>query len=138
MSTRANVIIKDKNDTLYFYRHSDGYPEETGESLIEFIKIYEKGARLNVAQSAGWLILHGHAEYRDSSLTITKDTKAADFMDNENKYSNWKVGAYEPTTGIHGDIEYLYTIDLSKKTLTIATNNKKVLKVVKIKAEGDS
>jgi hypothetical protein len=24
---------------------------------------------------------------------------------------NWKVGSIEPTTGLHGDIEYLYTIE---------------------------
>lgn len=29
----------------------------------------------------------------------------------------WKCGAYEPSTCIHGDIEYLYEIDLQKKTL---------------------
>lgn len=31
--------------------------------------------------------------------------------------SGWKVGAYEPSTGIHGDIEYLYEIDLKAKAL---------------------
>lgn len=31
---------------------------------------------------------------------------------------DWKVGAIEPTTGIHGDIDYLYTIDLITKEIT--------------------
>lgn len=26
MSTRANIIVKDSNSTVYLYRHSDGYP----------------------------------------------------------------------------------------------------------------
>ena len=55
--------------------------------------------RANIGQSAGHLIVRGHNEYK--------------------KYNkDWKVGAYEPTTGIHGDIEYLYTIDLTKRVLT--------------------
>ena len=31
---------------------------------------------------------------------------------------DWKVGAFEPTTGQHGDIEYLYTIDLIAEVIT--------------------
>jgi hypothetical protein len=32
---------------------------------------------------------------------------------------DWKVGAYEPSVPIeHGDIEYLYTLDLKSKTIT--------------------
>jgi hypothetical protein len=33
--------------------------------------------------------------------------------------SDWKCGAYEPTTGIHGDIEYLYVVDLAAKEIHI-------------------
>jgi hypothetical protein len=51
-------------------------------------------------QSAGWLVIHGNKEYSDKS------------------HNGWKVGAYEPTTGIHGDIDYLYEIDLENKTLS--------------------
>lgn len=99
MSTRCNVIIKDDYTTLYFYRHSDGYPDCTLESLKEFVKGYtEKRLRLDAMQSAGWLIIHGQLEYG----TLPTD---------------WKVGAYEPTSDTHGDIEYLYTIDLDKREL---------------------
>ena len=41
----------------------------------------------------------------------------------ENKFNGWKVGAYEPTIGIYNDIEYLYHIDLEKKTLKIIPEN---------------
>lgn len=94
MSTRANVVIQDKYINLYFYRHSDGYPEETGESLKRFVEGYKSGKyRCNAMQSAGWLVLHGHEEYGREDRT-------------------WKVGAYEPTNDIHGDIDYKYVIDL--------------------------
>jgi hypothetical protein len=100
MSTRANILIKDSSDFLFFYRHSDGYPECTGESLREFVKGYAEKYRSNVMQSAGWLVIHGNKEYSD------------------NQHNGWKVGAYEPTTGSHGDIDYLYEIDLENKTLS--------------------
>ena len=104
MSTRCNVVIKDSyGDELIFYRHSDGYPEGVKESLNTFLNMVKQGLiRDNAVQSAGHLILIGHEEY--------------------NKFKNgsmgWKVGAYEPTTRIHDDIEFLYTIDLEKKTIT--------------------
>ena len=46
MSTRANIIIKDARTTLYFYRHSDGYPEcfgnrMTGLSEAEIDRLFQ-------------------------------------------------------------------------------------------------
>ncbi len=107
MSTRANIIIKDKHSKLYFYRHSDGYPEVTMESLKGFCGMYHNQLRNNVSQSSGWLILLGAVEYGFKGE-----------IQNNDKFSGWKVGAYEPTTGIHGDIEYLYVIDLEKESLS--------------------
>ncbi len=129
MSARANIIIKDRYEKLYFYRHCDGYPEEVMPSLNKFLKMVKKNQiRDNVSQSAGWLIIIGAIEYQ----TIPKEL----FLNKENFLKNsweqkeegelpisefipddWKVGAFEPTTGIHGDIEYLYVIDLEKKEI---------------------
>ena len=71
MSTRANIIIKDNYDKLFFYRHSDGYPECTKTSLEEFMKLYSNKLRDNVSQSAGWLILHGALEYSYENVKLT-------------------------------------------------------------------
>ncbi len=102
MSTRANIIIKDNYSKLFFYRHSDGYPEGTLPSLNVFLDRVKQGKiRDNVSQAAGWLIAIGMEE----------------------QYYSWKVGSYEPTTGIHGDIEYLYIIDLESKTITVHESN---------------
>jgi hypothetical protein len=105
MSTRANIIIKDSyGERLIFYRHSDGYPEGTLPTLEKFLSWVKEGRiRDNAEQAAGWLIILGHTEYNGKP--------EPDFI------SGWKVGAYEPATCIHGDIEYLYIIDLSKKTI---------------------
>lgn len=99
MSTRCNILFKDGKEKLWFYRHSDGYPEHTGKDLLAFVQNYSNGLyRTNIGQSAGHLIIRGHNEYKDYNY-------------------DWKVGAYEPTTGQHGDIDFLYTIDLDKRTL---------------------
>lgn len=114
MSTRANIIIKDDTDSLIFYRHSDGYPEVTLESLRVFADNYKNEIfRKNAMQSAGWLIVHGHKEYK-------KEDGDTDFCEpNKNGFSKWKVGAYEPTPELHGDIEYLYVIDVLQNYISV-------------------
>ena len=122
MSTRANIIIKDKCSKLYFYRHSDGYPKGTMPTLEKFLKMVADGViRNNVLHSSGWLIIIGNEEYAE--------------------YQTWKVGSYEPTDQIHSDIEYLYTIDLEKLKIKIekvelvetTTDFKQVFKEVRTK-----
>ena len=110
MSTRCNVIIKDEYDKLYFYRHSDGYPEGAMPTLKLFIDWLKDGKiRDNVGQAAGWLIILGAMEY-DSIPGYARP-------DYYGSPKDFKCGAYEPTTGIHGDIEFLYIIDLKAKTV---------------------
>lgn len=110
MSTRANVVVKDEYGHLIFYRHSDGYPGGTLPSLNQFLDLVKSGKiRDNLAQSAGWLILIGADEY-GADLSSLVSSRA---------YDGWKVGAYEPTDSIHGDIEYLYEIDLTTKEISV-------------------
>jgi hypothetical protein len=105
MSTRANIVIRQADrDDLWFYRHSDGYPECVLPSLEPLIEAVNDGRlRADSVQFAGWLILKGADEYEQS------------WPPNEDgSYGmGWKVGAYEPTPyHPHGDIEWLYTITL--------------------------
>lgn len=125
MSTRANVIIKDKCHKLYFYRHSDGYPDGALPTLKLFLDWLQTGKiRNNVGQAAGWLVLIGAMEYKTLPPEAFKSESPPEVnynIDYEirgfpklDSFIGWKCGAYEPTTGIHGDIEYLYEIDLEK------------------------
>lgn len=132
MSTRANVIITDGYSKLYFYRHSDGYPEGTMPSLKKFLSYVKSGKiRNNVSQSAGWLIIIGAEEYKGHHLEGDAWLELSE--EQEKEYQNkiptvpkdWKVGAYEPTSGIHGDIEYLYVIDLTEMKIKRPRNWKK-------------
>lgn len=116
MSTRATVIIKDDYNEVIFYRHSDGYPSVTAVSLLEFCQGYNgKNGHLrkDAMQSSGWLVLHGHKEY------LKEDQKLG--FQSSDKYDNWKVGAYEPTSRIASDAAFIYTINLIEKTLICST-----------------
>jgi len=121
MSTRANIKITDGYADLWFYRHSDGYPEGTLPTLNKFMEwLKDDRIRGNVGQAAGWLILLGIQEYATGNYGYpdgNEPLKDAQPGHDTNCFG-WKIGAYEPTTGQHGDIEYLYTIDLANKTLT--------------------
>ena len=110
MSTRCQVIVTDGYDELWFYRHSDGYPEGVKESLGLFLQWVKEGKiRDNVEQASGWLILIGQTEYGTPSTPNPKDG-----------YSGWKCGAYEPSVPEqHGDIDFLYTVDLKNKTVVV-------------------
>ncbi|MEO6970916.1 MAG: hypothetical protein ABI217_08480, partial [Chthoniobacterales bacterium] len=112
VSTRANIVLTDGADELIFYRHSDGYPEGTLPTLKQFLNLVDQGTiRDHVGQAAGWLILIGAREYgvKLDRSEIDPPSLGAGMQ--------WKVGAYEPTTGLHGDIEFLYVVDLEKRTI---------------------
>lgn len=137
MSTRANIILKDKHDKLYFYKHSDGYPNGTLPLLKKFMRWAEQGRiRRNVEQAGGWLIIIGADQYnyiigKDGEQIDCKPKKALE--PNPEDISGWKVGAIEPATGIHGDIEYKYTIDLNKmeiKIHSIDEGNEEIKKII--------
>lgn len=105
MSTRCQVIVRGElENEVWFYRHSDGYPEGVKDSLEKFLKLVKEGKiRDNAQQASGWLVVIGHNEYE------VPDEPTDD----------WKVGAYEPCPpGEHGDIEYLYTVDLENLKIT--------------------
>jgi hypothetical protein len=136
MSTRANIILKESYsyrdteekeikglDQLIFYRHSDGYPEGALPTLNIFMRWLKDGKiRNNLTQSSGWLILLGAIEYNTiPEFKTGKDNYGLEETIKEPK--DWKCGAYEPTTEIHGDIEYLYEIDLTNKILIVKKVN---------------
>ena len=136
MSTRANIQIiesyswqdqdskkmKINTNSLWFYRHSDGYPDGTLPTLKKFCKWIKDGKiRSNLSQAAGWLIIIGADEYSEHrNFDTGKDYKTNPLIpDPKRKYNQWKVGAYEPTTEMYGEIEFLYVITLHDKRLKV-------------------
>ena len=125
MSTRANIKIKDKYSELWFYRHSDGYPSGALPTLRKFLKWLKEGKiRNDPCGAGGWLIMIGAEEYNctyeSRKSTYKRNHPGTAFRPkNVDSGMGWKVGSYEPTTKQHGDIEYLYTVDLDTKTINI-------------------
>lgn len=123
MSTRANIIIKEGKQKIIFYQHSDGYPEGTMPTLNIFLKWLKDGKiRDNVMQAASWLTIIGALEYNTIPL-CEFDTPSYDGgtayakVETIGTPADWKASAYEVTTGIHGDIQYLYVVDLKEKNI---------------------
>lgn len=111
MSTRANIVLQDGFDKLYFYRHSDGYPDGALPTIHKFLDYIKEGKiRNNLGQAAGWLIVLGREEMKESDGKFP-------VPDESNPY-RWKVGTIEPTTQIHGDVRYTYTVDVQRATVT--------------------
>lgn len=123
MSTRGQVIIMDDTvninrkgylakDTVYttvleryaylnIYKHHDSYPEGLGKILKEFLKSDVGQGRI------------GDTEYFCASLfTYVADRNRQDMI---NTCNNTGIGIAD---SIHGDIEYLYLIELDKRILT--------------------
>jgi len=116
MSTRANIkLINKSGDVLWFYRHFDGYPEGALPLLEKFLNFIKEGKiRNNISQAGGWLIMFGAKEYEKDTEGVIKDIT----LPTDDVLSGWKVGSIEPTTEQHGDIDYLYVVDLDAKTIT--------------------
>ena len=130
MSTRCQVVVKDSyGNELWFYRHSDGYPDGVKKSLSIFLNwLKTDKIRNNVGQAAGWLIILGAIEYQTLPTNCFPEAgKELWEMDNTNIFNamnfspvDWQIGAYEPSVSRqHGDIKYLYTIDLAKKEIKV-------------------
>lgn len=108
MSTRAQILVKDSfGSELLFYQHSDGYPDGVLPTLYKFIDKVKAGKiRNNTEQAAGWLIVLS----REELLKQNPDN------DQCNIYG-WKASYIEPSTCIHGDIEWFYIVDLGLKDI---------------------
>jgi len=100
MSTRASVQIVDGNDCLYFYQHSDGYPEGLGETLKSVLTLPGVISQKNdIEYLAGMIMMEVNRGY------VEQKQRMPDMM---------------PALGVHGDEAYTYRIDantLELKTL---------------------
>lgn len=89
MSTRANIKIIKGDYTVWLYHHHDGYPTYLGAFLLW--RFLDK--------------LENSMNYLDLCKVVNSLIK--DKVDDE----------FEYTTGMHGDIEYLYELNLDNRTL---------------------
>lgn len=86
MATRANIVLKNAETTLWLYRHWDGYPAIAGANLAKVIK-------LALRNQHGYASLLPHIA---ETLLAERDTGGRSI--------------YELTSGKHGDIQWLYQL----------------------------
>lgn len=63
MSTRAAIIVKDKNTMRNLYQHYDGYPDGLGKQLKDFLKTYINEKTINVDSLTMSIVDEGIAEH---------------------------------------------------------------------------
>lgn len=93
MSTRASIQIIDGDDVLYFYQHSDGYPEGLGVKLSKCLQMPKLQEYKDDAEYlAGFLMMEVNRDY------IERSQRMPDMV---------------PALGVHGDESYTYQINAS-------------------------
>lgn len=101
MSTRCNIVLtqtttsndyKTNENDIVLYHHHDGYPSGVGFVLHEVLT---------------------KAKFFDSNSQSVYDK-----LDITNTLIKKSDAEFELTRAIHGDIDYLYIIDIEKKKLT--------------------
>lgn len=103
MSTRANVVIKktEKNGDVSYaqlYHHHDGMPDSLGNDLSEYM------AEIGVMPD------------EEKKKVLEDPVSLAKWLSHDDRHDEYE---YEGTSvNLHGDIEYLYVIDLTNKTIT--------------------
>lgn len=91
MATRANIILDSNHyNRIWLYHHWDGYPSGLGINLMEFLE--KNGNVVN--------------DYCRDSIHL------ANLL-----IKDEKDDGYELTNDQHGDIDYLYKIDTSDRTI---------------------
>lgn len=90
MSTRAAIIIKDETNSIRLYHHHDGYVSGVGFDLLER---YRK-------------------KLDDTAMCL-------DIEEIANELVKDSSDEYEIAACLHGDEEYLYTIDIQNREITV-------------------
>ena len=99
MSTRCNIIVKSGKSTVYLYRHSDGYPAETGADLLAKVQTAygPPDAHRSIEGAADHFVRAIFAEHYE-----------------QQSYETSPKAVYELTTDLHGDIEHCYQVEFAE------------------------
>lgn len=97
MSTRSNLHITGKETKVWIYRHCDGYPAANGSDIAKHLK----QARRSFGSQSCFL---------NSLLALRYE---------QQPYEKKPRPIYEITDCEHGDIEWLYAIKFTGKTVEI-------------------
>lgn len=105
MSTRAQVMVK--GSPILVYKHCDGYPDGVLPFLTEFIARFVKNRGNDPAYFLAQLLRH-------NAISGEAEAKVGDWSKDKpqywpsNTFTGWGLDCV-----VHGDIEYLYVVDLT-------------------------
>jgi len=109
MSTRAQIKLKDSEDNIHIYKHSDGYPQGVMPVLAPFVERFMKNRGYDASHLLCQIVrvfaVRGHI----NSCMETDDMykpKPGDYFSFDGDYIGWGLDCCK-----HGDIDYLYEID---------------------------
>ena len=109
MSTRAQIKVQ--GSEIMIYKHSDGYPSEVLPTLVGTMKVFIR-ARGNEPDYALAQIMRAFArrdEKRRQAILADDEQKEWHSIYKEPHMTGWGLDCV-----VHGDIEYLYQVDLKK------------------------
>lgn len=87
MSTRANILLLETGNKLWLYHHFDGYPSYLGDCLMKIMQKHKEHKWLDIYELANEMIKNKE----DDGFEITNDR--------------------------HGDIEYIYIINVEEQSI---------------------
>lgn len=116
MSTRCHIRVKDADGKLHpcmIYKHSDGYPSGTLPFLEGFTKKFWVDRRDDCQYFiAQYLIQNAIAEEMKAIQEANTDRRA--LLSRVDDFCGFGVCL---TLNPHGDVEYMYTVDLNDGTI---------------------
>ncbi len=143
MGTRCNIVLECGDQVKYIYRHYDGYPSSVLPELkkyAEAVRWYADNYTTFCQELAGGkakagadkvlndpqFLLNFYAdilvkhEAWDTAMTTLLATPIV--RDAHTHYEPMQLtGKYEITNGIHGDIDYQYTVVIYEKSHRVST-----------------
>lgn len=119
MSTRSQITIE--GQPIYFYKHSDGYPEGVLPTLEPFVAHFFKHRGYDPVYFIARLCMaFGEAERRSNEeFAANRLARGQAPFDYDDECSCLGYGL---DLEIHGDIEYLYVVS-AKGKITVKTGN---------------
>lgn len=128
MSTRCHIQIKQADGSLYscmIYKHSDGYPDFEGCGVMSWLPKLVKDffedrgddAEYCVAQILRQEAIKDYCDF-EKQIKVNKKKKLKDSWPSKNLALNYLGWGVCLTSERHGDIAYMYTVDLKDGTVT--------------------
>ena len=124
MSTRCHIKVQEGNGNVYpcmIYQHSDGYPESKDGVLSwlePFVKAFMKGRGDDAEYFVAQILRHRAIQEYLYYEKAMKNKKKGETFPSKNYALDFLGWGVCPTNDPHGDVEYIYTVNLGNGEIT--------------------